>query len=358
MHHLFQLGSGFLWVSCLLAQSAVVPGGFVSFDAAGVGAIPGFSQRFRQQIVYGDGLLNGLRGQALSEIRFRRDGQFLGALVGGRAQVDMVLSTTTRPVLETGPMFASNHGAPVSVFSGFVNLPTSPSLGSPHQPTWVAPYAVAIPLTTTFPYAAGQLVVDISGTPDASNRSPWWPVDHYTEVVSGTVTLVGTACDSQNDLFVAKEQLIPGSSARFVAGGHPSGNNILALAAQRRPPVDLGFLGFPGCTLHLTPEVMLTRPLSLGTNGSAGSANHVLQLPLQPQLLGFGLAAQCISVWIDQPSQALRLTTSPALDLTFATRLPILDAAVVTSTLLSPSDPWPSIGRVSVVRVPVTRFAW
>jgi hypothetical protein len=340
-----------------VAQTVVVPARSASADGDGIGAIPGFTQRFRQQVIYGDGTLTLARGQTVREIRFRRDGQFARALTPGRALIDATMSMTTRSTVDVSAVFAVNHGTAMSVFSGFVSLPASPAITHRNDPTWDAPYAVGIPLTNAFAYTAGSLIVDLSGTPDTNNRSPWWPVDYHNEAVTGTVTSIGTACDPRNDLFVAREQLVPGASVRFVAGGQPLGNNVLAIAVQRIAPIDLGFLGFPGCTLHMIPDVMLLQGHATGWNGSPGTANHVVHLPAQTQLLGAGLSVQGLTAWVEQGSQ-LRLTTSPALDLALAGRLPTLDAAVVTSVLLTASDPWPASGRVSLTRVPVTRFGF
>ncbi|HLU38665.1 MAG TPA: hypothetical protein VK081_04720 [Planctomycetota bacterium] len=348
-----------IWVvfaASALGQSWTVPAAFASTDATGLGAVPGFTQRFRQQAIYGASLLTPLAGHAIREIRFRRDGQFAGALGAGRARLTVRMSATTRAVLQTSPMFADNHGSVVTVFQGMIDLPASPALTHRDEPTWTSPHAVTIPLSTSFHYTGGQLALDIEGQPDAANRTRWWPIDQYMEPIIGTAASVGTACDGRNDLNVAADQLVPGASVRFVAGGAPLSTSVLAIAPARMPAVDLGFLGYPGCTLHVPLDVLLTRPVSAGFHGSGGAANHVVQLPAHGQLLGAPLAIQAVSVWLE--GQTARLATSPALDLTLAGRLPQVDVAMVTSVLLGDTDPAPEAGRVYLTRAPVVQFGW
>jgi len=133
------------------------------------------------------------------------------------------------------------------------------------------------------------------------------------------------------------------------------GTSVLAVAGVRRPPIDLGFLGFPGCVLHVPPDLTLVRPLGPGSNGSAGTANHVVRLPTHATMLGVAFAIQGIAAWIDG-TNGLRLATSPALDLTTASRMPALDAAMVSSLLLGPTEPWPNVGRVQMTRIPVIQL--
>lgn len=211
-----------------------------------------------------------------------------------------------------------------------------------------------VPFDTVFPYAAGRLVIDVMGTPDAISRTSWWPADGITDAVASDTAPTGAACDSRVDLHVERHHLVPGSSVRVLAGGPASGSSILALAARRSPPIDLTVLGYAGCVLHVLPDAALVRPLTLDASSAAGSANHTFRLPAHASLLGASFATQNVAVWLD--GSALRLATSRALDVTTAHRLPASDGAVVSSLLLQPSDPWPQTGRVQATRLPVLGF--
>ena len=340
----------------LLAQQVTVPAAFAQADGNGLTELPGFTQRFREQIIFSEQALTALRGRTLVELRARRDGQYAQALTGGRANLTITAAVSPRGLAEASRDFATNVLGPTTVFQGTITLPDSPALTGRHEPTFAAPYAVVIPLQVPFAYGGQQLVLDIKGSPDTQATSRWWPVDAHYEGVRGTSTSFGTACDTRCDLQVAEERLVPGATVRLVAGGPPGGTNVLALAAQRSAPVDLGLIGFPGCTLHLAPDVMLTTGASLGYNGSAGTANHYLHLPSSQQLLAAPLAIQAITMWLDGQASNLRLATSPALDLTLAARYATHAAVVVTSGLRAPSDPWPEQGEVQVARVPVLQL--
>lgn len=340
----------------LTAQQVTVPAAFAQSDANGLTEFAGFTQRFREQIIIDGQALTALRSTSLVELRVRRDGQYGQALSGGRANLTIAATVSSRALTEASPDFATNAPNPTAIFQGTISLPDSPALTSRNQPTFASPFAVVIPLQTPFAYGGQQLVLDIQGTPDTQSTSRWWPIDAHYEGVRGSAVTHGTACDSRCDLHVAAERLVPGATLRFVAGGPAGGTNVLALAAQRSSPVDLGILGFPGCTLHLTPDLMFTTGASLGFNGSAGTANHLLHLPSSQQLLATPLASQAITMWIDSQAPALRLATSPALDLTLAARYSTHAAVVVTSGLRMASDPWPTRGEVQVARVPVLQL--
>jgi hypothetical protein len=358
MHRsLTQLGSLSLCAGAL-AQSITVPAPFVDTDGVGLGGLPGVTQRYRQQVIYGGTHLVALHGQVVNDLRFRRDGYFTRQLTGGRAELAIDMSTTARAASHASPVFADNHGVDLTaVFAGTIDIPNSPALSHRNEATWVAPHALTIPLSRGLLYVGGQLVVDVRGTPDPTAPSTWWPIDVHTELIAGSVAPVGVPCDPRNFLSVAREQLVLGSSVRVVSGGPPAGQSLLALAALRLPPIDLGFLGFPGCTLQVPLELTIATNLRAWRDGTHGFANHVLHLPLLPNLVGSALSVQALTVTIGQTFVPI-LATSRALDLVLAGQLPTLDAATVRSGLLRPNDPWPNSGLVSTTRVPVTRFGW
>ncbi len=333
----------------------VVPASFSGSDGPTFGGVAGLVKRQRQQIVLTESALTGLTGRSLTRIEFRRDGQYDKALRGGRADVSVRVGTTSQSLDALSPSFASNLGASAPVaLQGTIDIPPSPQLLNRNEPTWAGPYAVAIPFATPVPYVQGNLVLDLAGSPVSGQATDWWPVDYAADLTAGSVTRIGTGCGWGADLGVSIQQLVVGSTARFVAGGQPSSVSALLLAATRVPPVDLTFLGAPGCQLRVMPLATLTVGAGVGSNGSPGTANHELHFPLLPSLVGGSLATQAVGAWID--GSGAHLSVSPALDVQLAPGLATLAGATIDSVFVTPNDPFPTSGRVRRTRVPVVRL--
>jgi hypothetical protein len=56
-------------------------------------------------------------------------------------------------------------------------------------------------------------------------------------------------------------------------------------------PLDLTFIGMPGCNWYLTPDAVLTKP-TIGVNGTRHHATHEVPVPQQSALLGLHLYSQ------------------------------------------------------------------
>ena len=347
-----------LLVSTVGAQTtAVVPSNFTASDAPTLGGIAGFTRKQRQQVVLAASELGALRGHSITGLDFRRDGQFAKALQGGRADLLVRIASTPRSLDALDVTFAANLGtASTVVFQGAVSLPASPALAGRNEPTWTAPYAVSIPFTLPYSYSSDNLVIDLEGANDLAQSTPWWPVDYVPDLIAGSVASVGSACGPGSDLGVAREQLVLGSTVRFVAGGQPASLSALMLAATRVPPIDLAFLGAPGCRLHVLPVATLSAGTSAGERGSPGTANHVLHLPGLASLAGASFATQAFSVWSDV--LGVHLATSPALDIALASTFSTLPGATIDSVFVAPSEPFPAAGRVHRTRMPVVRLSY
>lgn len=352
------LTSTALLVSVVGAQStAVVPANFTASDAPTLGGVAGFTRKQRQQIVLAASELGALRGHAITRVEFRRDGQYSKALQGGHADLVVRLASTPRTLDGLDTTFAANlGGSPAVVVQATVALPASPALAHRNEPTWATPYAVGIPFSLPFTYTTDNLVVDIEGANDLAQSTPWWPVDYVPDLIAGNVLSVGSACGIGSDLGVAREQLVLGGTARFVAGGPPSSLSALMLAAARVPPIDLAFLGAPGCRLHVLPVTTLSAGASAGERGSPGTANHELHLPGIAPLAGASFATQALSVWSD--TGGVHLATSAALEVALAGAFSTLPGATIDSVFVAPNEPFPAVGRVRRTRMPVVRLSY
>jgi hypothetical protein len=114
-----------------LAQDIVVPAGCVARDGRSNGALAGFTQRFRMQILLDATTLTNLQGREVTGFSVRRDGQDLGAQRGGRVHLVVRVSTLAATRAEPSPVFAQNQGPDVvEVLRGTVNIPDSPALRS------------------------------------------------------------------------------------------------------------------------------------------------------------------------------------------------------------------------------------
>lgn len=134
------------------------------------------------------------------------------------------------------------------------------------------------------------------------------------------------------------------------------GLSALMLAATRMPPIDLAFLGAPGCQLHVLPIATLSAGTDAGFGGSPGTANHELHWPAAPSLAGASFAAQAFSVWSD--GGGVHFATSAALDVALAGTWSTLPGATIDSVFVGPTEPFPMTGRVRRTRMPVVRLAF
>ncbi len=345
--------------SALSAQSTVVvPSGAATADATGPAKnLPGTLDRSRQQFLLGPSLLQGLgTGARINGISLRRDGDDLSALDAGSAQVTVRLSSRAVGVTSAVPVFAANHGPDEAiVFQGSVSFPASPALSNRNDPDWSAVHAFTIPIVSPFLYTGGTLCIDLEGTPTQTTR---WPVDYHGDLAMGALIRMGSACGpvasvSTKTLRASDWSLRAGATARLALIGERDSFGMLMLGAQPiSPGLDLGFLGAPGCTLHLVPMLSIAAAVTVRPGRSArhpGIGSVDLQIPNESNFVGAQFYAQWANV------KDLRLTTSDAALVQLANAMPPLDAATVTSSRAD-GLPMPTTGMVMPGHMPVLRF--
>jgi len=116
----------------------------------------------------------------------------------------------------------------------------------------------------------------------------------------------------------------------------PASFAVLLLAAAQIPPIDLAFLGAPGCLLYMLPDANL----GVGTDAS-GAAAITFGVPNNPGLIGADLHTQ----WVDVAIPSLRLSTSNG----GTAHLDAQPPAITTPSVSAP--PSGPIGTPIVVRV-------
>ncbi|MEZ5965842.1 MAG: hypothetical protein R3F56_18550 [Planctomycetota bacterium] len=212
---------------------------------------------------------------------------------------------------------------------------------------------MTIPFVPVFRYDGGALCVEIEGSPTPGATSTWWSIDAERARASGAVTMIGQGCGATasrvSRLASADARtLVPGSSTRMLSFGPPASAAVMFLGAERVGPIDLGFLGAPGCDLEIAPAVWLGAAMQARVPLRPAAANVVLQLPGDSWLTGGAFYVQ----WANWEGRTL--TTSNALHCQLATNMSDLDAAVVTG--MGVGIVLPVSGRVDVGIMPVVQF--
>ncbi len=320
---------------------------------------PGTFLTSRQQILLGSTWLSALPAPAsVTAIAFRRDGADLRALVAGRAQVTLRMSSLAVAANAASEVFATNQGSDArQVFQAVVAFPASPSLQHRNDPDWGPQNSFTLPFTAPFPYVGGTLCLDIEGTPVQATR---WPIDYHSDLQLGRVQRLGSACGPISAITtktarVSEYALRPGASMTFQLIGERYSLGILLLAGSRlSPPLPLDFLGSPGCFLYVDPAVTVwssVTPRPGRSSNHPGIGEVQIQMPHEPGIVGANLYAQWLNV------TGTNLTASDALELSFAGGLTPYGAGTVTSARAD-GLPIPSTGRVSPGHAPVVRLTY
>lgn len=350
-----------LMLSSTGAQDLIVPGAHASLDAPGVGDVPGFMQRFRQQIILDGDLFTARTGQSIHAITFRRDGKDQRAFSGGRARLKVIVSAGGNGPRDAVASFSANHGAASAVvFDGEVQIPASPALTDRNAATWQSPHAVSLTFSTPYAYSGGPICIDIEGEPVTGASAEWWPVDSFTQPGVGSVVKVGQACAPRSSASTSGAWLQIGASVRLIASGQGGSAGLAVLGSRLATPIDLGFLGAPGCLVHVSPDVLLPSVFSVPPQPDMpGDAQIVLPMPWSSSLLGMTVHNQWLNVQRpDARTNPAGITTSNALGLTVsAAHLPPVVATTVRSGL-TPVGPIPAHGLVLPGRAPVVQIAF
>lgn len=335
------------------AQTLTVPAAAFGRDGTGVLDGAGFERAGRLQIVLGESHLASAVGASFRALRLRRDGSPFD-LRSGAALVTLTASASSQIDAERpSPTFALNHGGtPTTLFAGTLPLPAAPRLQDRNAARWLAPDCVTIPFSAPFPYAGGTLCLQLDIVPVSGNASSWWPVDAERDGTPGIAVTRGQACGAviaDRPASVDVRALRVGSTVRFSTLGTPGSIAVLVLGSATVGPIDLAFLGAPGCKLHVLPEVTATASTSAAiVPGRPGAASLAVMLPNESRLAGAELHTQWLIV------DGSRLTTTNALDITVSAAVPALHASTVAAASASPS--LPTVGRVDASLVPVVQL--
>lgn len=334
-----------------IAQTVLtLPSTVASRDGDGIS--PGFDTLRRWQILLGPRELSAIFGRQLSELRLRRDGNLLD-LRPGRARVTLTISTTTIDPRRSSAVFADNHGpSPVTVLQTVVDLPAAPPLAHRDAATWEPPDALVLTFTRAFAYSGGTLCIQIDAEPVQGAISSWWPFDRHRGAQFGRVQTIGVGCGPTAGRVtrmasVEARQLVPGGTPRFLGFADAGTVAFLGLAATDLPnPIDLGFVGAPGCVLNILPVLMIPSMAQPGLAGRPGVARVELPLPADSGFVGASLFAQW-TFWNGV------LTTSNALGLQLSGTPVTFDGATVEA---GGTTSFPTAGRVEVGAIPVLQL--
>jgi hypothetical protein len=222
-------------------------------------------------------------------------------------------------------------------------------------------HSFTVPFTAPFPYAGGTLCFDVEGSPVQPTR---WPIDYHGDLQTGRVLRRGAACGAVASITtktarVSEWALRPGSTIPLSVLGERDSVGVLMLgAAPLSPPLRLDFLGATGCELHVDPLVSLSTALTVRSGRAAnhpGVGEIAVHMPAEPRIVGAQVFAQWTNAAVG--TSGLRLSTSDALELTFAGGLGTYDAATVTSNRAD-GLPVPAHGRVAQGHAPVVRLVF
>ena len=347
--------------------SVVVPAARATKDAPRHGWFAGLTTKARQQILIGSRHLAAFRGRKLTGIAVRRDMAFAGPLGGGRAALEIVVSTSmTLDPDAPSERFDANHGPkPGRVFRGVVGVPASPPVG--RRAPWAPSDTVSMSFSVPFPYAGGTLCIECRGAPVPGRESTFWPVDYESDLVSGSAQLRGATCvggavAGPVSAVAWPGTLRPGATAIFQASARPGTDGFLLLGV--RPlggarGVALAPFGAPGCALYV--DAMVDVPVPFGAPFEPGANAHgaaTILLPKTTGLLGATLLAQWVHTeWrLPRWTNRLGLTTSNLIVARIASRPTTLGLATVFSRQIGPRPP--ARGTVRVGTAPVLRLSW
>lgn len=338
-----------LFCPALLAQGIhVAPRDYASADAPALAAIPGIGVSDRGQILIDGRLLTEIAGRDITGLAFRRDASDSTAFSGGSANMVVRIGPAQHSADQARASFVANLSAPTEVFRGVVSIPASPAPAA--VPPWTTPYAVEIAFSQPYRYAGGPLCIDITG---AVANEFWWPVDAAEEPAQGSAASVGHACGRLANVHgetasIAERDLVVGETVICSLFGEPGASAFLLFGTDTlSSPVDLTFIGSPGCELRVNafvamPTVVSAPPLD---PVFGGIAEQLLHLPHDAQLMG----AEFVTQWCELPPTGL-VTSN-----TLRTRVAGLRPSMGMSLVWSRGGGEPI---VQFTRVPVVGLRW
>jgi hypothetical protein len=337
--------------ACIAAPVAaqgmhVVPQSATSAEGNAMRAFPGIGVGDRLQVIVDAAELQPLVGRTVNGLVLRRDTSFDGALASASGRVVVRIGAAAAAPDAAQRSFVANLPAPVEAFRGAIDAPaTGPA---PTAPSWDPADTVRVQFAAGFLYAGGPLCVEVESLAAAG---VWWPVDAVSDTTVGSVLSVSAACGPRASFGatagVDPAGLVVGRSATFHLVGAPHAPAWLLVGfGMLSHPLDLGFVGAPGCQLHVDVVAQLPATVSAAIPGfgSSGLVNVDLHLPADANLLGGRVTAQ----WLELTPA---LVTSNALSCQIASVPPQLGMAVVASRSGETPD-------VRAVGVPVLGLLW
>jgi hypothetical protein len=263
----------------------------------------------------------------LRGVAFRRS-HTQDAFSSGTGNLSVRVSTAAVTLEATNPIFSLNHGPDLSsCYAGPFLAPASPPPPGPAV-AWTTANTVQLTFTNPFPYAGGNLCLELDGVIGA-NSPALWLADGANNSAAGTVTHYGTACGAYVDVdgrtaSAEATTLIPGGTAMFTLMCTPLAPAWMVLAGSQSPfGMELSVYGLPGCYNHMSG--LLATLLSFSPPAQTGMAFSMataqVRIPTAPWVLG----AQYQSQWIDWGQPA----TSNALSWMVSNNPTTLDVAVV-----------------------------
>ncbi len=332
-------------VAAQTTQHTVIPATHQTSDAPGRLWLPGGTVALRQQQVIDAVLLQGMVGQTITAIEFRRNAENT-ALAGGTLGLTVTLSITPTGPLTTSETFAQNVGPnPVQVWNGPLTLPASPANVTP---TWMPADVLRIPFQSPFLYSGGNLCLDVVGSP-IGTPAGWWPADAAAEPITATTTDRGGGCGPYGFVpghwsFADVRTLLPGTTASFSAIGPSNSFAVVAFGVEDLTGWPLGLVlpqAPPSCTVHLALPIEIAVVPFLPNPPTNPRAEYRLPIPNSPNMPGVSLTTQ----WVEWTHQA----SSNAITWTIGTTPTLLMSHVEGAA----SD---ASGQVLVDRAHVVRF--
>jgi hypothetical protein len=287
-------------------QFTVIPPSYATADALGQLWVPGASKALRQQQIIGASLLQGLVGQTLTALEFRRNAQ-ADDFQAGSLNLTVTLSITPNEPLSTSSTFANNIGpAPITVFTGQLQLPASPGTTSPD---WTAPNILRIPFQTSFNYQGGNLCIDIVGSPLTGQEAGWWPCDADQSPVTSTVVDLGGGCGTYGGpqhrwSTAVPRTLVPGGEGSFFAFGPLGSFGLIAFATEFPGgwPLAIVLPAAPlNCTLYINLPIALSLVMFVDNAPADPRADYIVPIPNISNIIGSTLTTQWVE-WTQQVS--------------------------------------------------------
>ncbi len=262
----------------------------------------------------------------IQRVAYRRDNDTIvasGNYAAFSPDFDMTLSTSPNNTLTMSPDFASNIGADAMlVHSGPVSWPAEAKM--PPGPT---PFNYAVALSSFFPYQStnGDLCVEIITQPITNPNSLFF-IDADASSAGSSDMVLGAPCGtgSANDSYVS-DNWGPGAYAYAVQDNGPHSVPSVATFGTTSPtiagiplPVDLFFIGAPGCLLQ--SDVALGQFPGMTT--SSGRWDLYFTIPNLPTLGGQHVRFQWVNVLDAGAGNAAQLSVTAGHEVTIATPMP------------------------------------